>query len=394
MSLGHSTQWCNQSRHLVAHIIHRFDYGGLENGLVNLVNELSDNRLMHAIIALTGISNFRQRITRHNVQIYDLGKNPGKDPSAYWRLLKLLRELRPSIVHTRNIGTLDCVAIACLAGVRIRVHGEHGWDVHDPDGTNYRYILIRRFLNPLITRFVTVSSDLENWLIKRCGIDNSKIIRICNGVDTNRFRPRETSNHFTLPVDRFPPGSIVVGSVTRFNTIKDPLNLVVAFLKARSQLQQMGTDLRLLMIGDGPLRVEAEAIIHTNGQSHATWFPGSRDDIAEMMRWMDIFALGSLREGISNTVLEAMSSGLPVIATATGGNFELIQPGITGKLVRPGDPDALADAISFYARDVEARTVCGSAARARAEQNYSLRRMIDEYEKLYTHLCSSGKETA
>lgn len=382
----------DSARPLIAHVVYRFDYGGLENGVVNVVNGLPDTAFRHAIIALTEASDFQRRIRRPDVSVHALNKRQGKDPGAYMRLFRLLRQLRPAIVHTRNLGTLDCTLVARLAGVPSRIHGEHGWDTYDPDGTNRKYRALRRMLNPTIDRFVTVSTELEQWLVQDVGIRAAKVQRICNGVNTDVFRPRASRERQLLPAERFAPQSIVVGSVTRFQEIKDPLNLVRGFIAARRDPR--GQSLRLLMIGDGALRAPAQALLDEAGESANAWLPGSRDDVAPLLREMDVFALSSRREGISNTVLEAMASGVPVVASATGGNLELIEDGRTGTLVPPADSEAIARVLLSYAGDDGMRERHGHAARARAEREYSLRRMLSDYENLYRAQCDAVEEAA
>jgi len=355
---------------LIAHIVFRFDYGGLENGVVNVINGLPKEKYRHVVIALTEATEFADRL-RDDVRVRSIGKRPGKDFGAYVRLYKVLRALRPMIVHTRNVGTLDCALVALLARVPIRIHGEHGWDIFDPDGTSKKYRFFRRFFYRFVNRVVTVSKDLERWLISVVGIQAAKVRHICNGVDTDRFRPDKASLAAT--------GEVVLGSVTRFSAIKDPLNLVNAFVK----LRERGEPVRLLMIGDGELHDRATEALEDAGLVSSCWLPGSRDDIPELLRSMDVFTLGSLREGISNTVLEAMASGLPIVATDTGGNAELIEVGKNGVLVSPGDTEALADAISDYIRDEKRRTDHGHASRERAMSRYSLTRMVDNYQSLY-----------
>jgi sugar transferase (PEP-CTERM/EpsH1 system associated) len=369
------------SRPLIAHIVFRFDYGGLENGVVNVVNGLPEQAFRHAIIALTDSSDFKTRIRRPDVGVHVLNKQPGKDPGVYLRLYRLLRQLRPAIAHTRNLATLEGAVVASLAGVPQRIHGEHGWDIYDPDGTNRKYRAMRRLASPAIGRFVTVSRELERWLTVELGIRASKVTRICNGVDTKKFRPAAGASRTVLPAATFPTGSIVVGSVVRFSPIKDPLNLVKAFIIARRD--PSGVSLRLAMIGDGPLRAEAERMLREAGLAADSWLPGSRDDVAPLLRELDVYVLGSLREGISNTVLESMSTGLPIIATRTGGNLELVNDNVTGRLVRTGNSEELAAALLAYARDPLSRIAHGRAARERIEKEYSLQRMLVEYEALY-----------
>lgn len=369
---------------LIAHIVFRFDVGGLENGVVNLVNRLPPDEFRHVIIALTRATDFKARINRSDVAVHALDKQPGKDPAAYLRLYRLLRRLRPAVVHTRNYGTLDCQLVAFLARAPYRIHGEHGWDIHDPDGTNRKYQQVRRALNPLIHRFITVSRDLERWLLERVGIPAAKVTRICNGVDTDHFRPADRTR------GDLPPQAVVVGSVTRFEPIKDPLNLVRAFIAARQRLAAPGStiDLRLLMVGDGPLRAAALAEIAAAGESASAWLPGARDDVAGYYANMHYYALGSRREGISNTVLEAMACGLPVIASATGGNLELVDVGTTGTLVPPGDTAALTEALVAYASDPTLRERQGRAAHERVEREYSLAEMVMSYREVYRIACA------
>jgi sugar transferase (PEP-CTERM/EpsH1 system associated) len=374
-------------RPLIAHVVFRFDYGGLENGVVNLINRMPDEAFRHCVIALTEATGFQARIRKPDVAVHCIGKQPGKDPAYYLRLYRLLKALKPAIVHTRNLPTLECLFVAWLAGTPVRIHGEHGWDVYDPDGTSRRYRLLRRLLAPLIHRFVTVSNDLAEWLAG-LGIPKSRIRHICNGVDTERFRPRSGDHGEALPGDAalpggvFPPGSIVVGSVTRFSAIKDPLNLVEAFITLRRN--GGGTErARLLMLGDGELCETARVRLEEAGLSAEAWLPGSRDDVPELLRAMHVFVLGSLREGISNTILEAMASGLPVVATDTGGNGELVEEGVTGALVPPADPGALATALRGYVNDAEKRQQHGRKARERACNLFSLAAMVDGYRRLY-----------
>jgi sugar transferase (PEP-CTERM/EpsH1 system associated) len=336
---------------------------------VNIVNNLSDGDFRHVVIALTEATAFAERLDA-SVAVHSINKQPGKDPRAYLRLYKLLRQLQPDIVHTRNIGTMDCLLVAFLARIPVRIHGEHGWDVHDPDGTNPRYRRMRQVLHRLAHRIVTVSADLKTWLEDVVGIPAGKIRHICNGVDPVRFHPRS---------DGARSNPLVVGSVSRFSAIKDPLNLVEAFIA----LRQSGEAVRLVMIGDGELHATALRLLQDAGVAEFAWLPGSRDDIAEQLRSMDVFVLGSLREGISNTVLEAMASGLPVIASDTGGNPELVEKGVNGVLVPPGDRAALADAMRDYVQDEERRARHARASRDRVMSQFTIDSMVQNYRQLY-----------
>lgn len=381
------------TRPLITHVVFRLDYGGLENGVVNLINGLPEEEFRHAIVALTEASGFRARIRRTDVSVHALGKRAGNDPAMLVRLFQLLRSLRPAIVHTRNLATIEGALLARVAGARARIHGEHGWDVHDPEGTRRKYRVLRRLMSPAITRFVTVSAELERWLVETVGIARAKVERICNGVDTVRFAPASAGGERRLlAAAGFAPDTVVVGSVTRFSAIKDPLNLVRAFIAARRDAA--GSRLRLVMLGDGELKAAGERMLREAGLAGDAWLPGSRDDVPQLLRELDVFVLASAREGISNTVLEAMASGLPVIASATGGNLELIEPSVSGQLIPPQDAAELARALLAYAASPTLRESHGAAARARAVAHYSLERMIASYRTLYHNHSAALREAA
>jgi sugar transferase (PEP-CTERM/EpsH1 system associated) len=375
---------------LVAHIIFRLDVGGMENGLINLINHMPAERYRHAIVCLDDYTDFRRRLRRTDVACYALHKRPGKDLGLYWRLWRLLRALRPQIVHTRNLAALDSLVPAAFAGVRYRVHGEHGRDVVDIDGDSRKYTMLRRALRPLAHRYIALSHDLEGWLRERIGIAPDKLVHICNGVDTQWFQPA-IGGRAPLPIAGFAgPGTFVIGSVLRLQPVKDPMNLVRAFVRLLTRWPRLRERARLVLIGDGPLYSEAERELELAGVRPLVWLPGARNDVAQLLRGFDMFALPSLAEGISNTILEAMASGLPVVATNVGGNPELVVEGETGLLVPRADPDALAQALRAYIEDPAWAVRHGRAGRSRVEREFSLEAMMRRYLAVYDDLLGIG----
>jgi sugar transferase (PEP-CTERM/EpsH1 system associated) len=357
--------------------------GGLENGLVNLINHTPSERYRHGIVSLTDITDFRHRLYRQDVPIYSLNKGPGQDFSAYGRLHRVLRGLHPVIVHTRNLGTLEYLITAAFAGVGGRVHGEHGRDMYDPDGLNFKYNLLRRAIRPFVHRYVAVSNDLADWLVHTVGVRPDRVTRICNGVDIERFRPKTGPGREFGPQGFAPHTAFVVGTIGRMEAVKDTLTLVRAFLHLVSTETEARDHLRLVAIGDGSLREEAQRLVSAAGAAHLVWFPGESDDIPELMRGLDLFVLPSLREGISNTILEAMASGLPVVATRVGGNPELVVEAETGMLVPASDPVAMAEAIQSYLNDPAKLERHGQAGRKRAETHFSIETMVNRYLDVY-----------
>lgn len=373
-------------RPLVVHVMYRFDVGGLENGVVNLINRMPVEHYRHAVLSLTGISDFRQRILRDDVQFIALGKAPGHLIADYPRLYRLFRELRPAIVHTRNLAALEAAAPAWAAGVPVRIHGEHGRDVGDLDGSNRKYQWVRRFYRPFVSHWVALSRDLEDYLIHRVGVPPGKIAQLYNGVDADRFRPAEQTADMAADCPFRRPDHWLVGTVGRMQTVKDQTLLARAFVLLLERHPELRSRVRLVMIGEGPLRAESLAILEQAGAADMAWLPGERNDIPELLRSLDCFVLPSLAEGISNTILEAMASGLPVIATRVGGNPELVREGGTGVLVPPADAEAMAEAIARYAFAPTTAAECGRQARAEALGRFSMDSMEAAYRGLYDRL--------
>lgn len=366
---------------LVAHIIHRLDYGGLENGLVNLINHLPPERYRHAIICLTDFNpEFRRRIQQPAVEVYPLHKRTGHDWGLYGRCWSLLRRLRPAIVHTRGLATLEMQGPALLAGVRARVHGEHGWDARAGAEPSRRRWL-RRLCDPLVSHYIALSGELAAYLRVQVGVADARITRICNGVDTQRFYPGRDRS--PLPANFAPPSTLVIGTVGRLETVKDQPNLVRAFIHLMPTVPKAGDRLRLVIVGDGSLRAEIERLLAEAHVQDQVWLAGSRDEVPELLRSLDLFVLPSRAEGISNTILEAMACGLPVVATEVGGNAELVAEGETGQWVPANDPVALAAAIRSYVNDPDRMQAHGAAGRREVEVRFSLEAMVTAYRAVY-----------
>lgn len=384
-------------RPVIAHVLYRLDVGGLENGVVNLLNNLPQDKYRHIVISLTEITHFKDRITNHDVEYISLHKHPGKDLKIYIKLYRLLKKIKPHVVHTRNLPALDAVIPAFLAGIPHIIHSEHGRDTIDIDGSNKKYRFLRRILSPAIERFAALSMDLENWLIKDVGINPNKVVRICNGVDTKRFSPPVTTdlvttdlvttNLVTTNIAGFPTefdGKIIIGTIGRMEEVKDTLILVRAFLCFIEKHPQYREKTRLVLVGNGSLFSSAEKLIEENGIQDLVWMPGARDDVPAILQKIDIFVLPSLAEGISNTILESMASGVPVIATDVGGNRELVDDGETGYIVPASNFEWMADAINKYVENDQLRQQHGKNAVERVQQNFSFAAMVKKYDDLYS----------
>ncbi|NNF17397.1 MAG: glycosyltransferase, partial [Gammaproteobacteria bacterium] len=297
------------------------------------------------------------------------------------RLWKLLRKIRPQIVHTRNFGTVDCALVVRLAGGAKLIHSEHGWDMHDIKGANRRYLLLRRWMSLIACKCLSVSRHIRNWQREEVGIAPHKLVQIYNGVDHERFKPADRREH---EHEHF-----VIGFVGRLEEVKNLPSLVraVAHLGATTDT---GIGLQVRLVGSGSMESVLRSEIVDAGLEKCVILDGPRSDIPQVMREFDVFVLPSFNEGISNTILEAMASGLPVIAADVGGNSELVEHEVNGLLYPGGDEMALAAMILRYADDEPLRHRHGQAARQRVEKDFTLEKMVASYANLYTSVHSAA----
>ena len=373
------------TRPLVVHVMYRFDTGGLENGIVNLVNQMPAKAYRHTIVALTEVTDFRDRIVRDDVEFISLNKAPGQGFWLYPELFRLFRRLRPQIVHSRNLAALETQLPAWLAGVPVRIHGEHGRDIGDLDGSNVRYQRMRRFYKPFVHQYIALSRDLAGYLERKVRVPVEDIAQIYNGVDTERFSPAPDGPRTIAGCPFDPSVHWLVGTVGRMQIVKDQVMLARAFVRVIELAPALRGKIRLVMVGDGPLRAESQSILDAAGLTELAWLPGERSDIADVMRGLHAFVLPSLAEGISNTILEAMASGLAVLATAVGGNADLVLQGETGVIVPAGEPQKMAQAVLELAANPERARAMGDAGRQRVLSTFSMQSMVAAYRSVYDH---------
>tara|TARA_R110000787_G_scaffold260797_1_gene366037 strand:- start:418 stop:1602 length:1185 start_codon:yes stop_codon:yes gene_type:complete len=373
---------------LVAHIIYALGTGGLENGLINIINRTPPDRYRHVIICLTNADDFANRITLPGVQVIQLHKPAGQNFRVFWDLWKTLRTLRPDVVHTRNLASLEMQLVTLLMPGIKRVHGEHGRDIHDLDGTNKKYNLLRKAMQPFVHRYIAVSRDLLQWLKHTVAIPEKKLRQIYNGVDAGKFSPRQDDTQLgdLAPPGLLPENAVVVGTVGRLAEVKNQQLLIEAVGYLFTKRPILRGTLRLVLVGDGPLKLQLVDRVKQLGLSDVVWFSGDRNDVPVLMQLMDIFILPSLAEGISNTLLEAMASGLPVIATSVGGNVELIEEGVNGRLVPVNNVVAMADALAELVDDPTLRQSMGEKGLALVRTTFNWEKTVADYLAVYDTL--------
>ncbi len=370
---------------LIVHVIHHLVIGGMENGVVNLINRLPRERFRHVVVCIENYSDFARRIEREDVEIIAFHRSQIGIWRLRWRLFCLFRRLRPDIVHSRNLSGLDALLPARLAGCKT-LHSEHGFDVDNLQGAASKQALLRRLHTPLVSGYVCVSQDLRRLMTEQWGIPAAKVRQIYNGVDIDRFTIALLDRYEAFPEALRGDNLFVVGTVGRVQAIKDQATLLRAFAVSLECRPGLRGRLRLALIGDGPQLAELKTLADSLGIAAQCWFPGARNDVATVMQSFDLFVLPSLNEGISNTLLEAMATGLPVLATAVGGNVELVEEGVNGATFAPGDHRRLGAMIEAYAVDAALCARHGAAARKRAQQRFSLQAMVANYQDVYETL--------
>jgi len=358
----------------IVQVIPSLRVGGLENVALRLMAYLAPFA-EQAVVTPSASGPLAGRLPT-GVAVFPMGETHRPDRWNALRMARLFRKLRPDIVHTRNWTCIDAVIGARLAGVPVVIHGEHGREAADPDGRNLRRRQVRRLLSPFVTEFVTVSRDLGQWLVEQVRVPARKVRTIYNGVDTDRFAPGNRAaarQALGIPADL-----AVAGTVGRLDPVKDQAGLIRAFAQTRDTGKNV-----LVIAGDGPARPELETVVSELGLADRVRLLGEREDVSLILQALDVFVLPSLGEGISNAILEAMATGLPVIATRVGGNVELVREGVTGRLIEPRRPEALAEALGAYFEEPGLARAHGAAGRERAVGDFGLERMLSAYATLY-----------
>jgi L-malate glycosyltransferase len=366
----------------VAHVVDLLALAGMEYGVVKLVNRLDPKKIESMIVCMRHQTDDVRQLLSSRIPVFELHKSPGRNWRVIGRLAARLRSERVDIVHSHNWSTfLYSVAAARLAGISTVVHGEHGKDdtVTDP-----RRTLASRILARGVSRVCTVSRDLAESVVRDWHLPRERVAWIPNGVDLEEFG----RDH---PIDGLreelglASGDRVVMNTGGFRTVKDHPTLLRAF----ARVHRDDPASRLVLIGHGSAadpRSGLDRMAGELGVGDSVRFAGVRHDIPRLLRVCDVYVNSSKFEGMSNTILEAMAAARPVVATAVGGNPELVKDGVTGFLVPAGQPDEMAARVGELLRDPALRSRMGAAGRARIEADHSMAEMVRAYSDLYEEL--------
>jgi sugar transferase (PEP-CTERM/EpsH1 system associated) len=374
-----------QPRLRVLHVIDRMGVGGTEVGILKVIRGLGCESFEHRICTIRGYDENFARSEGFEGQLYVAGRLNSGFQFLLGRLIRILKDFRPDIVHSRNWGGIEAMPAARISGVPVAIHSEHGYEVDMLEGLPRRRRVLRRFAYAFADAVFTVTEELRTYHARQAWLPRQRIRVLPNGVDTSRFVRRPGEGEQTRQRLGLGDGSLVIGSVGRLVPIKDHATL----LRAAEILISRGMPVRVLLAGSGPeLTKHQEFVAASPRLAGRVVFAGAVSDVAALLNAMDVFVLPSLSEGMSNTLLEAMASSLPVVATRVGGNSELVEDERSGWLFAPRDVMALAAILERTGRDSHHRQEIGQAARRRAVEHFSLEAMIERYRSLYVELAS------
>ncbi len=363
----------------ILHIVEDLKVGGLEKVLASIVLSLDPSKYDIQVWCLARGGDIAQALIEKGISVRILRMKSYHNPLNIARLALIMKRERFHIIHTHGYfaSTFGRFA-AILAHVPVIITHVHS--------TYYDYgkrnLLIERFLSYFTDRIICVSQAVESFVTVNERIRKEKTCLIYNAVTPPDKLPDDHLRKKTQASLGFHSEAIVIAVVASLTANKGHGILLEAF----AQVFRSHPSIRLLIVGDGPLREQLEASTRQLTVDQAVIFTGIRKDVFDLLQMADIFVLPSqIREGLGVAVIEAMAMGLPVIGTNLGGIPELIQDNKNGLLVPPGDVGQLVEALMKLVNDQALRTDMGNRGREMYEEKFTMSRMIRQIETLYDY---------
>jgi L-malate glycosyltransferase len=356
---------------------------GSQTNLFEIVTRLNRQLFEPFVIALVGGGELEKEFAAHGVKPIVLKTGRTYSLSGLSTLLFLIRFMRTKKIdiiqtHFLHADILGSIAGRC-AGVKkiVTTRRDEGF------WRSTRQLFLNRFFNRF-TDGIAVNSEAVRRVVSRDeNILPGRIFRIYNGIDLERFYASEEIKQTTRRSLGLRSNDTVIGVVAN---MRHPIKGQRYLIEAMPLILKSISNAQLLLVGDGPLRANFEALAESLGVRSHIHFLGVRRDINALLNAMDIYCLPSLTEGFSNSLLEAMACQKPCVATEVGGNPEIVKNGETGFLVPPQNSRALAESILDLAQQPFMRSKMGEAGFDRVQQQFSIRKMVLEYEQFYKHI--------
>jgi sugar transferase (PEP-CTERM/EpsH1 system associated) len=357
------------------------DLGGLQRIVHLLIEGLDRTRFESYLCCFDRGGVFYDLLTGQGVPGLILHRRPGPFDAALLRnLLRFIREHRIDIIHSHNACSLYAGLAGFMAGVPV-VHTDHGRLVPDKRSAIWEDWLAAHFVDA----FIGVSQELTDYLASRVGISRGKLSTIINGVDTERFIPKiSTEKHALREKHGIAANDLILGTVCRFDPIKNLPFMIESMPEIVSQVPRA----KLIIVGEGQIQANLEKMISRLGMNKHVFLWPRRHDIEQVMPLFDVYVCTSLSEGTSMTILEAMACGLPVIASAVGGNRSLVNQD-SGILVPLNDAVRYITETTELLHNASRLTMMGCESRRRVEEVFPLKQTIGRYQDLYVK-CTSA----
>lgn len=367
----------NQKKKIL-HLNNTSSIGGAEQVILNLADFVSPDRYTSYVgVFREGelVSELKKRgikflWLKESTQVYDF--------KFLKNITRLIRANHIDLIHSHTWGTdfyaywaSRILKIPMITTVHNRYYIFEKWS---------RRFSYKVFLSH-IKKIIAVSQDIKNLLQEAVKLSPQKVELIYNGIDTNKFENRGNLEKIREEL-KLSEDELILGNVGNLREVKDHHTLILAFNKISSLFPQA----KLLIIGEGELKPSLLKLCSELGLEERVLFLGHREDVPSILNLMDIFVLSSRLEGCSISILEAMASGKPVIATEVGGNPELILKGKSGFLVPSAEPEKLAEKMVLLLKDENLRREMGEEGKNRVKEKFSLERMAKNYEELYSSI--------
>ena len=357
-------------------LIQGLKIGGLENVVYNLSRSIKDSgKFELEICCFDSRGVYWEQLEKKGITIHFLPRKAGTDLVYPFKLASLIRRRKIDIIQAHNYTAWFYGTLAAFLAKKKIVYTEH-----DNSHGSSRYVMaVCSILKKMTAKIVTVSEKVRETLSKCGNIQNAMVIY--NGVDQDSFIPVKASEKERRKIQYgFQEEDIILGMVGRIDALKNQ----ECILNALPELKKCGLKTKLLFVGDGILKKSLKAKAKKMKLDECVVFLGERHDIPELLSMLDVFLLPSLSEGLPVSVIEAMASGLPIIASRVGGIPELITSESSGILINPNNLDELVNALKLLIGNKEKRVAMGSINRKIAEDKFSLKVMARQYLEVYS----------
>lgn len=378
-----STSMTSTAKINLLFVNHSMGMGGIERMIVEMVSGLENDKYSVQVAVFEGGGVLEQDLQRAEVPVHVFDKKEGIDLFLFFKLIRFIKEQKIHVVHSNNYSAWLYSAVAALfcCGTRV-VYTAHS---NETAKKKHRFIL-EKCLTYFTDSVVTVSDQVRKVMIEDSGIDSNNIQVVPNGVDTKRFAKNAVVGGQVRKSLGINNSDIVLGTIGRLVPVKDHKTMITAL----ALITSLRSDIKLIIVGDGILRDELEQFVRGAKVENNVIFAGEQEDVSPYYCAMDIYMVSSISEGMSLSILEAMSSALPVIATDVGGNPQLVKNHVSGLLTPVGDADTMHLKVLELVEDEKKREAMGSEGRAVVESHFSKSAMIARYSSLYEKAHRSG----